>query len=175
MLFRSAIIATAGNSHAVRRLPLGNLLFKMAGAALAIPLLPQAHVLLQQLLPSVHQQVVVFHLGFNCVLAVVFIGTTGWVARQVERWLPTPAQGSGGSRQSHLDPVALATPSLAISCAAREALHQADVVETMLRGILPVLRDNDLDLAEKLRQMDDTVDGLYNAIKFYLTQISREA
>ena len=170
-----AIIATAGNSHAVRRLPLGNLLFKMAGAALAIPLLPQAHVLLQQLLPSVHQQVVVFHLGFNCVLAVVFIGTTGWVARQVERWLPTPAQGSGGSRQSHLDPVALATPSLAISCAAREALHQADVVETMLRGILPVLRDNDLDLAEKLRQMDDTVDGLYNAIKFYLTQISREA
>ena len=170
-----AIIATAGNSHAVRRQPLGNLLFKMAGAALAIPLLPQAHVLLQQLLPSVHQQVVVFHLGFNCVLAVVFIGTTGWVARQVERWLPTPAQGSGGSRQSHLDPVALATPSLAISCAAREALHQADVVETMLRGILPVLRDNDLDLAEKLRQMDDTVDGLYNAIKFYLTQISREA
>jgi phosphate:Na+ symporter len=40
---------------------------------------------------------------------------------------------------AHLDPVALATPSLAISCAAREALHQADVVETMLRGVLPVI------------------------------------
>jgi phosphate:Na+ symporter len=49
------------------------------------------------------------------------------------------------------------------------------VVETMLRGVLPVMRDNDLVLAERLRQMDDTVDELYSAIKFYLTQISREA
>ena len=71
--------------------------------------------------------------------------------------------------------MALATPSLAISCAAREALHQADVVETMLRGVMPVIRHNDLQLAEQLRQMDDTVDELYSAIKFYLTQISREA
>jgi phosphate:Na+ symporter len=78
-------------------------------------------------------------------------------------------------RPRHLDPVALATPSLAISCAAREALHQADVVETMLRGVLPVIRSNDLALAEQLRKMDDTVDELYSAIKFYLTQISREA
>ena len=74
-----------------------------------------------------------------------------------------------------VDPVALSTPSLAITCAAREALHQADVVETMLRGMLPVIRHNDLALAEPLRNMDDTVDELYSAIKFYLTQISREA
>ena len=45
----------------------------------------------------------------------------------------------------------------------------------MLNGILPVLMRNDLVLAEQLRKMDDTVDELYSAIKFYLTQISREA
>ena len=45
----------------------------------------------------------------------------------------------------------------------------------MLRGILPVIKHNDLVLAEQLRKMDDTVDELYSAIKFYLTQISREA
>ena len=80
-----------------------------------------------------------------------------------------------GERPRHLDPVSLATPSLAISCAAREALHQADVVENMLRGLITVIRTNDLDLAEQLRRLDDTVDELYTAIKFYLTQISREA
>jgi len=37
------------------------------------------------------------------------------------------------------------------------------------------MRNNDLELAEQLRRMDDTVDELYSAIKFYLTQISREA
>ncbi|MEO7854331.1 MAG: Na/Pi cotransporter family protein, partial [Rubrivivax sp.] len=170
-----AMLATAGDTPQVRRLPLGNFIFKAVGALLAIPLLPHVFVLLQQWVPSVHQQVVVFHLLFNITLAVLFIGLTQVVGRLVERWLPTPATGGDSTRPRHLDPVALGTPSLAISCAAREALHQADVVETMLRGMLPVIRDNDLVLAGKLRRMDDTVDDLYSAIKFYLTQISGEA
>jgi phosphate:Na+ symporter len=170
-----AMIATGRASPQVRRLPVGNLLFKSAAALIAIPLLPQAHVLLQEHIDTVHQQVVVFHLGFNIALALLFIGFTGVVARAADRLLPAPLAGAGTERPRHLDPSALATPSLAISCAAREALHQADVVETMLRGILPVIRHNDLALAEQLRRMDDTVDELYSAIKFYLTQISREA
>ena len=170
-----AILATTGASAQVRRLPVGNFLFKAGGALIAIPLLPQVHVLLQLYLPSVHEQVVAFHLGFNVAIAILFLGLTGTIARIADRLLPAPQVGSGTQRPRHLDPSALATPSLAISCAAREALHQADVVETMLRGIMPVIRSNDLSLAELLRQMDDTVDELYSAIKFYLTQISREA
>ncbi len=170
-----ALIATSGASPQVRRLPLGNLIFKAAGAALVIPFMPQAHMLLQQTGGAVHEQVVLFHLGFNLALALLFIGATGLIGRLVERWLPEPTRHGDSTRPHHLDPVALATPSLAISCAAREALHQADLVETMLRGILPVIRHNDLVLAEQLRKMDDTVDELYSAIKFYLTQISREA
>jgi len=170
-----AMIATAGASPQVRRLPLGNLIFKVAGALLFIAFLPQIHVLLQQLLPSVHQQVVFFHFGFNIALAIFFIGFTGLVGRTVDRWLREPSQGAGSLRPRHLDPLALTMPSLAISCAAREALHQADVVETMLRGIVPVIRNNDLHLSGELRQLDDTVDELYSAIKFYLTQISGEA
>ena len=170
-----ALVATSGAPPQVRRLPLGNLIFKAVGAPGAMALVPQAHVLMQQVAPNVHQQVVLFHLGFNLLLALLFIGTTGLVGRTVERLLKEPAANASAARLRHLDPSALATPSLAITCAAREALHQADVVETMLRGILPVLRGNDLALAEQLRNMDDTVDELYSAIKFYLTQISREA
>jgi len=170
-----AILATSGASPQVRRLPVGNFLFKAGGALIAVPLLPEARVLLQLYLPMVHEQVVAFHFGFNVAIAVIFIALTGAVARTAEKLLPAPKVGSGTERPRHLDPSALATPSLAISCAAREALHQADVAETMLRGILPVIRNNDLALAEQLRRMDDTVDELYSAIKFYLTQISRES
>ena len=169
-----ALLATANAAPQARRLPLGNLIFKVSGALIAIPLLPYAHVWLQRTIGEVHQQVVVFHLVFNVALAVVFVGLTGVLARAVDRWLPEPDRDSG-DRPRHLDAVALATPSLAISCAAREALHQADVVETMLRGMLDVIRKNDLELGERLRSKDDTVDELYTAIKFYLTQISREA
>jgi phosphate:Na+ symporter len=169
-----AVIATSNAAPKARRLPLGNLLFKVSGALIAIPLLPFVHPLLQHLAGEVHQQVVLFHLLFNLALAGLFVAFTGPVGRLMDRWLPEPEVGSG-DRPRHLDPVALATPSLAISCAAREALHQADVVETMLRGMLDVIRRNDLDLAERLRAKDDTVDELYSAIKFYMTQISREA
>jgi phosphate:Na+ symporter len=158
-----------------RRLPLGSLLFKLAGCAITIPFLPQILDLLQEHIPSVHAQVIAFHLSFNVLRAVLFLGMTGPMARWVEKLLPAPVAPAGSTRPRHLDPTALPTPSLAITCAAREALHQADVVETMLRGILPVLRDNNLALAEQLRKMDDTVDELYSAIKFYLTQISRES
>jgi phosphate:Na+ symporter len=170
-----AMIATANAAPQVRRLPLGNLIFKLAGALLFVFLLPEAHVLLQQLATTVHQQVVLFHLVFNVVLATLFIGFTGLVGRSVDRLLRDPVPSAATQRPRHLDPLALSMPSLAISCAAREALHQADVVETMLRGIVPVIRNNDLRLSEELRMLDDTVDELYSAIKFYLTQISGEA
>ncbi len=170
-----AMLVTSQGKPELRRLPLGNLVFKVVGALLAIPFLPLIQAELQHWVAEVQQQVVLFHLGFNAALALLFIGFTGPAARLVERLLPTPPPSAAGDRPRHLDPVALATPSLAISCAAREALHQADVVESMLRGVLPVMRDNDLALSERLRSMDDTVDELYSAIKFYLTQISREA
>jgi len=169
-----AVLSTANSPVEARRLPVGNLIFKVVGCLLILPWLGLVHVELQQWVSDVHQQVVVFHLAFNVALALLFIGFTGPLARALERWFTAP-KASGSERPQHLDPSALATPSLAISCAAREALHQADVVETMLRGILLVLRANDLELSKRLRHMDDQVDGLYTAIKLYLTQVSREA
>ncbi len=170
-----AMLTSQGAPGVRLRLPLGSLLFKLLGCVLTIPLLGPIQSLLQAYAATPHAQVIAFHLGFNVIRAALFIGFTAPMARLVERLLPAAPTPAGSTRPRHLDPSALATPSLALSCAAREALHQADVVETMLAGILPVLRDNDLALAEHLRLLDDTVDELYSAIKFYLTQISREA
>ena len=169
-----AVLLTAKAGLAERRLPIGNLVFKLIACLLVIPMLAHALPWLQRAGAELQQQIVLFHLGFNVTMALCFIGLTGPAARALQRWLADPPAPTS-QRHKHLDPSALDTPSLAISCAAREALHQADVVETMLRGIVPVLRDNDLPLAERLRRMDDTVDELYTDIKLYLTQISREA
>ena len=170
-----AVLSTSRADVATRRLPVGSLAFKIAGAALALPFLPWVVESLPRHLAAVPAQVVAFHLGFNLLLAATFIGFTHVLARALERWMVAPPKPVSQSRPRHLDPVALSTPTLAIGCAAREALHQADVVETMLRGVIDVIRTNDLRLAEELRRLDDTVDELYSAIKFYLTQISREA
>ena len=172
-----AVLTTLRSTVEVRQVPLGNLVFKLLGVALAAPCIGLWLRLVQPYIADNATLVVLFHLCFNLVVAAVFIGLTGLVARWVQTWLPTPDKNKPqpGTRPHHLDPSALATPSLAISCAAREALHQADIVETMLRGVLDVIVRNDLRLAEDLRKLDDTVDQLYSSIKYYLTKISREA
>ncbi|GER18064.1 Na/Pi cotransporter family protein [Variovorax boronicumulans] len=170
-----AVLTTARSAVSVRQVTVGNLLFKALGVALVTPFVGLWIRYVQPQLPNQTHGVVLFHLAFNVVISIGFIGLTQWVAKLVTRMLPVPPQPVGTSRPHHLDPSALSTPSLAISNAAREALHQADIVETMLIGTLDVIRNNDLRLAQELRQLDDTVDELYSAIKYYMTRISREA
>ena len=170
-----AVLTTAKSEIAVRQVTVGNLVFKLLGVAVAIPFIG---LYLSQMRPYVADPtrlVVLYHLVFNVVVSIGFIGLTGWVARLVRHLMPVPKPSAATSRPQHLDPSALSTPSLAISNAAREALHQADIVETMLIGMLNVIRYNDLRLADELRKLDDTVDRLYSDIKYYLTKISREA
>ena len=171
-----AVLTTLKANVQTRQVPLGNLFFKIIGVLIMTPLtgLWLEHV--RPYVPEIAALVVLFHLAFNIVVGIVCIGLTGTVARTVQRLLPQEkAQAAAGARPQHLDPSALATPSLAISCAAREALHQADVVEAMLLGLHKVIRTDDIKLAEELRKLDDEVDGLYSAIKYYMTKISREA
>ena len=171
-----AVLTTMKANVQTRQVPLGNMFFKIIGVVIMTPLtgLWLQHV--RPYVPETAALVVLFHLAFNVVVGIVCIGLTGTVARTVQRLLPTEkAPAAAGTRPQHLDPSALATPSLAISCAAREALHQADVVESMLLGLQKVIQTDDLQLAEDLRKLDDEVDGLYSAIKYYMTKISREA
>ena len=169
-----AILTTLKASVEVRQVTWGNMVFKMLGVALVAPLiglwLRHAHPRLGDIATSV----VLFHLAYNVVISLGFIGMTQWVASLMARLMPPADPASKNPlRPRHLDPSALATPSLAISCAAREALHQADLVEAMLVGMYTVIRTGDLKLSAELRQIDDSVDELYSAIKYYLTKISR--
>jgi phosphate:Na+ symporter len=158
-----------------RRVTLGNFLFKLIGCLLALPLATHLETLVAGFNVDPAHEVVLFHLGFNVALALLFIFFTAPIARVAERFLPTRPAADDPSKPRHLDPSALATPALAISCAAREALRIGDVVGDMLDGMLNVLKTNDRALAGRLRRMDDVVDDLYTAVKLYLTQISREA
>jgi phosphate:Na+ symporter len=170
-----AVLTTLGQPVEARQVPLGNLIFKALGITLMAPVtsLWLRHV--PTALSDVATVVVTFHLVFNITVGVIFIGLTQVIARLVSYWLPKPVRTNLNGRQRHLDPSALATPSVALSCAVREAMHQADVVETMLRGVVEVIQTNDMARAQALQKMDDMVDELYSDIKYYLTKISRES
>ncbi len=174
-----ALISSLKSKPETRRVPLANLLFKVIGCIIVMALLNPFIALLSQYqaewLKVPGHITVAFHLAFNVMLAILFIGFTQPIAELVERLLPSKVSNDPTQMPSLLDTSALGTPALAIACAARESLRQADIVEQMLNGMMRVIRDNDLALSTQLKTMDDQVDKMYSSIKFYLTQISREA
>ncbi len=169
-----AVLTTLKAAPLVRRVPVGNLLFKLIGVLIALPLLAYLPAWLAWFSADPKSIVVNFHLAFNLGLAIIFLQLTGSVSRVVERWLPTPPSEALPGTPRHLDTTALGTPALAIGNAAREAIRLADAVQDMLAGLLVTLKSNDFALAERLRARDDEIDRLYTAIKLYLTQVSRQ-
>ena len=170
-----AVVATSGAGNASRRVALGNLLFKVLGCVLMVALLGWIEPLLTRIDPDPQRLIVNFHTVFNLLLAVSLIWFTVPVARLAERLLPDDKRKDEQVVARHLDPAALESPALATSNAAREVLRIGDIIESMLGGLLTVIRTNDAQLARQLRRMDDDVDALYTAIKLYLTQLGREA
>jgi phosphate:Na+ symporter len=75
----------------------------------------------------------------------------------------------------YLDETAMRTPSVALACAARETLHMGDVVESMLKQAMAALLNNDRKLAAEVARMDNTVDRLDEAVKLYVTRVTRES
>jgi phosphate:Na+ symporter len=170
-----AMLNTVTSSPEARRVTLGNLLFRLIGCVIIVPLLPYIEELFAAAPLDAAQIAVYFHLLFNFVIAIGFLFFTEKIAKDAERLLPARHDADDPAKARYLDASALDTPKLAIGNAAREAMRLADFIEQMLNGMLSVLKTNDRVLAEKIRKMDDIVDGLYTAIKLYLTQVSREA
>ncbi len=167
------IVATLGEGTLARRVTFGNAAFKLIGVAVCLPMI--------ELLPgwvagweeTAARQVVNFHTAFNLGVAVVFILLVPVAARIAARLLPPDGERDAAERVRFLDPTAIDTPAVALSCAAREVLHMAETVERMVNGIALFLRRPDADAMAKLIDMDNVVDRQYEDIKLYVTKIAR--
>ncbi len=169
------LLATATADPEARRVPLGNGLFRLSGVILALPLLPFAVPYFRLIEGSAWRQVADFHTAFNLALAVVFIGLTGPVARLCTRLQPDRPRGEDEGKPRYLDRAALESPAVAIANGARETLRMGDIVSKMLGATLEVFRNDDRKLLREVEQLDNSVDALHEAIKLYLTEVSREA
>src|SRR5690606_28799960 len=121
------------------RLPVGNLLNRLAGVVLLVPFLPQIADGLNALQPDMSMQVAQFHIAFNCALAVLFIPLLDALAWGLGKMLPARPQIADPSAPRYLDENALESPPLALADAARETLRMGDVVEVMLREVMTAL------------------------------------
>jgi phosphate:Na+ symporter len=161
------------DNSASYRLPLGNLVNRLVGVLLVAPFLRPITEALQAWQPDLAKMTAEFHIAFNVATAVIFIGLLDGMARLLKRLLPDRVLETDPSRPRYLDDSALETPSLALADAARETLHMGDQVEIMLRKVMAAIMTNDRALVDQVSQMDNSVDSLNEAIKLYVTKLTR--
>jgi len=155
------------------RLPVGNLLNRIAGIVLVLPFLGPIAQHLVAWQPDLAKLTAEFHVAFNLATAILFIGVLDTLSRLLIKVLPDRVQAEDPGRPRYLDETALETPSLALADAARETLRVGDMVETMLRKVMTAIMANDRALVDQTSRLDNTVDDIVEAIKLYLTKLTR--
>jgi phosphate:Na+ symporter len=160
---------------ASRRLPVGNLINRLVGVLIALALLHPIARQLSAWQPDAAKVTAEFHLLFNVALAAIFIGLLDAEAWLLVRILPEKKRPDDISVPRYLDDAALENPPLALANAARETLCMGDTVEAMLHDVMTALMNNDRALASDVSRLDNVVDRLNEAIKLYVTRLTRDS
>jgi phosphate:Na+ symporter len=157
-----------------RRLGVIYITTRFIGVTTAMLLLNPLAAGLTHLLPNPAAQVAIAHLGFNLILAVLFIPLASRMANFSTTLLPEPETAEKtGSR--YLDPRTLKLPAVALGQAMREVLRMADLATEMLQLSIRAFKDGAKDLSKRVGTLDDQLDDLEIAIKHYLIQLNDEA
>ena len=169
------IEASQPGNPASRRLPIGNLLTRVIGCLVVLPFLNVITSVLLGVEPNPARLAADFHTAFNVVLALAFIAPLPALAALLTRWLPAQTKPADPATPLYLDSTATGTPSVGLVCAAREVLRMGDLVETMLRQTMTALLSSDRKLVAEISRTDDAVDSLNEAVKLYVTRITRDS
>jgi phosphate:Na+ symporter len=170
----TAIISSLGATVDAKRVAMAHVLFKVIGVLLVLPFLDFFTALVGHSSPDPARQVAIAHTFFNIGIAVLFLPFTGPFTRIVSALLP---QSLAPERfgPKYLDPIVLASPSLALVQAARESMRSADIVQEMLLKSIPVFENDNVAALEEIQERDDDVDLLDREVKLYIIKLSKES
>jgi phosphate:Na+ symporter len=171
----TALMASVGTTAEAKRVAVAHIAFKLLGVALIFPFLDPFVRLIAASAADPARQVANAHTFFNIGVGLAFLPFASLAARGIEAFVPADEQGDNPFRTRYVDDRALEQPSLALGQATREALRMADVVQGMLRDVVPVFRAPTVELIEAVERRDDQADFLEREIKLFLARLEREA
>jgi phosphate:Na+ symporter len=169
----TAYLASLGTRREAQRVAYAHILFKATTALMVLPLLGPFTRLVAATASDLPRQIANAHTIFNVSAALLFLPLLGPVERRLRAWLPDRAREKGVWTPKYIDEQILESPTLALAQVTREISRMGDTVLLMLRlGLRALLERND-ELRGRVRQLDDKVDMLDEALRRYLTRLSR--
>ncbi|MBV2235109.1 MAG: Na/Pi cotransporter family protein [Sterolibacterium sp.] len=170
--FNPLIEGLGSGNPAHRRMPVGNLINRLVGCLIFLPLLPLIVQLMGRFEHSPVRMVADFHTLFNLAMALLFILPLNLYARMLERLLPEVKTSEDPSVPIYLDESVIDTPSVALACAARETMRMGDIIDGMLQQSMTAILTNDRGLVGEISDKDNAVDRLNEAIKLYIVKVT---
>lgn len=159
-----------------RRITTGNLIMRVSCIILMLPFLGFIINTFSNIEIAASREIIHFHTIFNVLLACIFLPLIAPLSKLCENLVPhIPQPIDEKERPLYLDDTALESPTIALAGAARETLRIAKIVEDMFADSMTSLKDEDTSIARRIKESDDIVDKLHNAIKLYLTRVNQEA
>lgn len=169
----AAIETAVGAKRDAQQAAASHVIAKVIGLAVAFPLMEPFTRLAAATSGDIARQIANAHTIFNVGLAVILLPASGLLASLVRRLLPPRPAAEETFGPKYLDERVLESPPVAFGQAAREVLGMADVVQAMLRESIRAFEGHDLDLVQRIEDMDDRIDRLDREVKLFLTKLSK--
>lgn len=168
------LLAVLKDTPQALQIPLANLMMRLFMAVVLVLSLDQIQTWIQSYNLDASREVIFAHMGFNVIIACVFLPFVTQLQKLTQFFIPPNDQASKKVGPKYLDKKALETPSIALSCALRETLHIAELLESMLQKAYRALQDNDDKLVQDVKEMDEEIDDVYISLKNYIIKLSQE-
>ncbi len=169
------LLASMREGPVASRVPAGNLIMRLFGVLLALPLLEVSRELVMMVNADPARMIVNYHTAFNIALALLFLPLLRIIENLAVKALPDKPADEDPGNPRYLDNRSMDMPTIALASAARETLRMADMVERMLEDTMRVFKSNNQSLLHKIREQDNVVDKIYKSIKSYMARLSQSA
>jgi phosphate:Na+ symporter len=157
-----------------RRLPLGNLFCRSTVSIVLLLFVNQIASYVTRLPTGPIETAVLFHAGFNLLVALIYLPFTRHVANLMRRFAPDLKQAPDNlSQPRYLDQMALATPGVALSNAALETVRMSELLDRMFDMAMVALRSGGLEKLKELKTLDERLNRYQASVHGYLSDLTQ--
>ncbi len=172
-----AVWLTRNGEREARLLPLGNCVFRVAGAAVALTVLRHVDIPLSEIGAGPARQLINLHLLFNIALLVVCLPLVGLLSGLVGLLPPEKTDANEAAARlkpaTALDRGVIDKPGLALASATRELLRMSEIVEIMIAPAMDLFRAATREEVDRLRKLGREVNRVHTDVKLYIAEVNR--
>lgn len=163
----TALMASTGGNYVGRQVAWAHCFHKVIMVSLFYYLTPYVAGFIETGVPQ--RDVANAHLLFNCLGAILFFPFIKQGSNLVERLIQPGAHEKEFSVK-FLDRVNFESPSVVIAHTEREIMRMGDIVYSMLKDSLDLMKNEDHDLRKSLKERDNKVDLLNREISLFISK-----